>query len=226
MNCSEEQTNSPERIRVVIAESNLMTGQLIEAALQRCRENFDVRAFASNSSEAIRKLESDQPNVAIISAQLSDGLLTGFRVLQQLRSSQSKTATIMLLNSPERDLVVDAFRGGARGVFTREHPISVLPKCIRAVHQGQIWASNDQIQLLFDIIARMRPLQTVKARGMASLTRREEDVVRLVTEGLRNEEISQKLAITEHTVRNYLCRIFEKLGLSSRVELVLYALSR
>jgi DNA-binding CsgD family transcriptional regulator len=58
------------------------------------------------------------------------------------------------------------------------------------------------------------------------LTRREEEVVRLVAEGMRNEEISQQLAITEHTVRNYLCRIFEKLGLSSRVELVLYALSR
>jgi len=73
---------------------------------------------------------------------------------------------------------------------------------------------------------RLRPLQVVRPGGTALLTHREEEVVRLVAEGMRNEDISEKLEITEHTVRNYLCRIFEKLGLSSRVELVLYALSR
>lgn len=61
---------------------------------------------------------------------------------------------------------------------------------------------------------------------MALLTHREREIVSLVAEGMRNEEVSQKLNLTEHTVRNYLCRIFEKLGISSRVELVLYALSR
>jgi DNA-binding NarL/FixJ family response regulator len=143
-----------------------------------------------------------------------------------MRHSQPKTAVIMLLETPERDLVVDSFRGGARGVFSRTRPFNTLPKCIRAVHQGQIWVSNDQIELLLEILMRIRPLQTVKPRGMASLTQREEEVVRLVTEGMRNAEISQKLDVTEHTVRNYLCRVFEKLGLSSRVELVLYALSQ
>jgi two-component system, NarL family, nitrate/nitrite response regulator NarL len=218
--------SSSERIRVVVAESSQLNGQLIESALQRCRENFEVHAFASESSEAFRELDKDPPHVAIISAQLPDGSLTGFRVLHQLRRSQSKTAAIMLLNSPERDLVVDSFRGGARGVFTRARPFSALPKCICAVHQGQIWVSNDQIELLLEIIMRIKPLQTVRSRGMASLTQREEEVVRLVTEGMRNEEISQKLDVTEHTVRNYLCRVFDKLGLSSRVELVLYALSQ
>lgn len=73
---------------------------------------------------------------------------------------------------------------------------------------------------------RLRPLQIVKPGGMALLTHREQEIVNLVAEGMRNEEVSQKLNFTEHTVRNYLCRIFEKLGISSRVELVLYALSR
>jgi DNA-binding NarL/FixJ family response regulator len=80
--------------------------------------------------------------------------------------------------------------------------------------------NNDQIELLLKLIRRLRPSQGGKTG------RREEEVVHLVAEGMRNEEISKQLKITEHTVRNYLCRIFEKLGLSSRVELVLYALSR
>jgi DNA-binding NarL/FixJ family response regulator len=89
-----------------------------------------------------------------------------------------------------------------------------------------VWVNNDQIEFLLELIMRLRPQQTVKPGGMALLTKREQEVVRHVAEGMRNEEISQVLHVTEHTVRNYLCRIFDKLGLSSRVELVLYALSR
>ena len=147
-------------------------------------------------------------------------------MLQQLQSSNSKTAAILLLNSPDRDLLIDAFRCGARGIFTRSHPISVLPKCISAVHSGQVWVSNEQIELLLDLVSRLRPLQVLKPGGMALLTERERQVLELVVEGMRNEEIARKLALTEHTVRNYVCRIFDKLGVSSRVEVVLYALSR
>ena len=72
----------------------------------------------------------------------------------------------------------------------------------------------------------MKPFQIIGAHGLRLLTKREEDVVRLVAEGMRNLEIAQQLNVNEHTVRNYLFRIFEKLGVSSRVELVLYAFSK
>ncbi|MGD0964971.1 MAG: response regulator transcription factor [Candidatus Acidiferrales bacterium] len=215
-----------EKTRVFVAESTRMAGQMIEAALYKHRREFQVRAVTSESADVFRELEKNQPHVAILSAELRDGSLTGFRVLRQLRDSQMKTAAIMLLNSTDRDLVVDAFRFGARGVFTRMHSIEALPKCISAVRKGQVWVNNDQIEFLLELIMRLRPQQTVKPGGMALLTKREQEVVRHVAEGMRNEEISQVLHVTEHTVRNYLCRIFDKLGLSSRVELVLYALSR
>ena len=132
----------------------------------------------------------------------------------------------MLLNSVERDLVIDAFRCGAGGIFTPSHSINVLPKCICTVHSGHVWVSNEQIELLLELVSRLRALQVVRPGGMALLGSRERQVLGLVAEGMRNQEISEKLNLTEHTVRNYLCRISEKLGLSSRVELVLYALSR
>lgn len=223
---SEAASSSGERIRVVVADSSRMVSQLIEAALKRCRQKFEVHAFAGGSNETLRELEKIQPQVAVISSGLQDGLLTGFKVLQQLRDSASRTSTVMLLEVAERDLVIDAFRTGARGVFTRAHSFNALPKCIRAVHRGEIWVSNDQIEFLMELIMRLRPLQTVTTGGMALLTRRELDIVRLVAEGMRNEEISRKLNVTEHTIRNYLAHIFDKLGMSSRVELVLYALSR
>jgi DNA-binding NarL/FixJ family response regulator len=129
------------------------------------------------------------------------------------------------LDSTERDLVVDAFRGGARGIFCRGHSFNALPKCIRKVHEGQIWVSNLELEFLLDLVISLRPLKTQQRGGMARLTPRERDVAHLVADGMRNQEIALKLNLREHTVRNYLIRIFDKLGISSRVELVLYVLS-
>lgn len=218
--------SSGERIRVVVADSSRMVSQLVEGALKRCRQKFDVHAFVGRSHETFLELERIQPHVAVISSELQDGSLAGFKVLQQLRDSESRISPIMLLNLDEHDLVIDAFRTGARGVFTRAHSFSTLPKCICAVHRGEIWVSNDQIEFLLELVMRLRPLQVAKLGSTALLTRREQEIVNLVAEGMRNEEISKKLNVTEHTVRNYISHIFDKLGMSSRVELVLYTLSR
>lgn len=214
-----------ERLRVLVAESTLMNSQLIAGALNRSRTNLDVRAFSGNSSGTLLELQDYKPHVSLISAELEDGPLTGFQVLCQLQALKPKPAAVMLLDSDKRDLVVAAFRAGARGVFCRRHPFKTLPKCIRRVHEGQIWVTNGELEFLLELIAKTRPLQLHNANGTALLTPREQDVLRLVAEGMRNQEISVKLNLGEHTIRNYLFRIYEKLGVSSRVELVLYALN-
>ena len=215
-----------ETIRVSVAESSRMASEMIEASLNKNRQRFKVHAFSTGSSEALRELEKNKPDVTIVSSNLEDGDLMGFRVLYQLREARSRIPVIMLVDSDARDLVIDAFRGGAKGVFSRKDSITSLPKCICAVHSGQFWVNNAQLQFLFEMIIRLSPLPVVNSGGMALLTSREQEVTRLVAEGLRNEDIALKLGISEHTTRNYLCHIFEKLGLSSRVELVIYALSR
>jgi DNA-binding NarL/FixJ family response regulator len=175
---------------------------------------------------AFHELQNYQPDVAVISAQLEDGPLMGFKVLHQLRASDRNTPTVMLLDSTERDLVVDAFRAGARGVFCRGYSFKALPKCIRRVHEGQVWVNNVELEFLLELVISLSPMQARhNTGGMAQLTPRERDVVRLAVEGMRNQEISVRLNVSEHTVRNYLFRIFDKLGISSRVELVLYAFS-
>ena len=218
--------NAGKAIRVFVAESCRMPSELIETALSRNRLGFEVYALSIGSSDTFRELQKIKPDVTVLSGDLADGHLTGFKVLYQLREAQSRTPVVMLLDSAERDLVVDAFRGGAKGVFSRKDSVSAFPKCILAVHSGQFWVNNLQLQFLFELIMRLSPASSANPGGMASLTSREREVTRLVAEGLRNEDIASKLGISEHTTRNYLCRIFEKLGLSSRVELALYALSR
>ncbi len=195
-------------------------------AFTRSRYRFSVAACAIDSIGVRRALEDREPHVATISANLQDGPLAGFEVLREVRAFHPKTLAIMLLDSLERDLVIDAFRGGARGVFCRDEPFERLCKCIYSVYQGQIWAKSQELSYALEALAETAPLRLVDARGGKLLTKRQEDVVRLVAEGLTNREVSHQLNLSEHTVRNYLFRIFEKLGISSRVELVLYALNQ
>jgi two-component system nitrate/nitrite response regulator NarL len=214
-------------ISVLIADADRMSGSLIADGLTRGRHDIAVVGVSNSSSETIRELEKSRPDVALINAHLEDGKLTGYNVLQSLQTLSLKTAAIMLIPDSERDLVVDAFRGGAKGVFCRLQPIKLLPKCIRTVHEGQIWADTRNLVFLLEFLTQLKPLRLIKpGGGMARLTPREAEVVHLLADGLSTREISQKLTLSEHTIRNYLSSIYDKLGVSSRVELALYAVAR
>ena len=213
-------------IRVSVVEATRMGGQLIADALKRSKNRFDARAVIGDCSDTLMELLNQEPDVAVISVQLRDGPFTGLEILRQLCASRRKTAAVALLDFDERTLVMDAFRAGARGVFCRDYCLQGLPKCIRKVHEGQIWVSNSELEFLITFIANARPTQLIETGSMSLLTPREAEVARLVAEAMPNQEIALKLGVNEHTVRNYVFRIFEKLGLSNRVELALYALSR
>jgi DNA-binding NarL/FixJ family response regulator len=213
-----------KRIRIGVVEATHMAGQLMAEALKHRGNNFDVLACSEDSSRAFRELQNFEPHVAVISAELQDGPFKGFSVLTRLHAAKTNAAAIMLLNSDQRELVIDAFRGGARGIFCRGQSLEALPKCIRAVHQGQIWANNSQIEFLLQLITNLRPIHPGRRGLNTVLTPRQREVLKLVTEDMKNHDIALELGLTEHTVRNYIFQIFEKLGVSTRVGLVLYAL--
>jgi DNA-binding NarL/FixJ family response regulator len=211
-------------VNIVVAEANEMNCQLVESAFRPKRYRVVVVASAVQSLETLTLLKAREPDVVIISAQLHDGPMEGFRVLRELRAMQSRTRAVMLLASRERELVIEAFRSGAHGLIFRDEPLETLSKCIHAVHQGQVWANSQHLGFLLEALGQTKSLQLRDARGVNLLSKREETVVRLVADGLTNKAISSELHLSEHTVRNYLFRIFDKLGVSSRVELVLYCL--
>jgi DNA-binding NarL/FixJ family response regulator len=214
-------------IDLLIADGSPMDCQLLKSALTRSsRSSFRVVACAVSHDEIIRSMELHSPDVALICESLEDGPLTGFRVLRELRSSFPQTSAILLLKSATKDLVVDGFRAGARGVLCRAEPLPALCKCINAVHQGQVWANSSQLRSVLDAFVSAAPLRQVSSPGRALLTKREAEVVKFVVDGHTNREAAEKLGLTEHTVSNYLFRIYEKLGISGRVELVLYWLTR
>jgi DNA-binding NarL/FixJ family response regulator len=210
---------------VLVVTADNMTSELLKGAFARGPKRFSVDTLTGSSQKIIGELGAHKADVALISDELQDGPEAGIRVLQKTRESQG-TASIMLLRNSRPERVISAFRDGARGVFYRSHSLKSLSKCIQVVHQGQIWASNEDLEHIIKALSNREPLHLSNARGIPLLTRREEDVVHLVADGLRNREIAQRLKIKEHSVRNYIYRIFEKLGVSSRVELILYMFSR
>jgi two-component system nitrate/nitrite response regulator NarL len=213
-------------IDLLIGDDSPMDCQLLKSALSRSRSHFRIVGCAVSKADIIHSMNSHPPDIALISESLQDGPLTGFEALGEVRNSFPKTSVIVLLKSASEDLIIDAFRAGARGVFCREEPLQALSKCIDAVNQGQIWANSKQLRSVLDAFASAAPLRLANAQGRVVLTKREIDVVKLVVDGHTNRAVAEKLGLTEHTVSNYLFRIYEKLGISSRVELVLYSLKR
>jgi DNA-binding NarL/FixJ family response regulator len=221
---------SPRRLKtpinvLVVAPDN-MTAELLTNAFTRGRSNFAVTTLIGASHSVSDKLLRCKSDVALISEELEDGSQAGFKILQKLRGVHNGTPAIMLLKSSRADSVIDAFREGARGVFYRNASLKALSKCIRTVHLGQIWVGNEDLERLVNALHHTKPMHITDATGVALLTEREEDVVRLVADGMKNRAIAEKLEVTEHSIRNYLYRIFEKLGVSTRVELILYVFSQ
>jgi len=211
-----------EVIRVLAADSNRMNSQLLASALERDKR-FQMLDGAADARGIIAAVLREKPAVVVIGAEIDGNSRKGFEVVRELRGLRPETRVVMLLDGSERSQVVEAFRAGARGVFSRNESLKLLAKCIYCVHQGQIWANSKELRYLLDALGEALPLRVIDAKGAELLSRREQEVVRCVAEGMSNREIAQRLGLTEHTVKNYLFRIFDKLGVSKRVEVVLYA---
>jgi len=201
-----------------------MACELLASALT-CTSQTHVVGWEVDSvgaSAAVTRLKVD---VALISSNLQDGLGKGLSLASELRSRHPETRSVILLDRTDRQSTVDAFRAGARGVLSRGAGLAALPTCVHRVSEGQIWASSDELGYLLDIFAQTTPARTLSNSCCKLLTPREQAVVQLVADGLSNREIAMQLKLSQHTVKNYLFRVFDKIGVSSRVELVLCALT-
>ncbi len=214
-----------EVIRVLAADNSRMASQLLASVLER-DERFRVLEPVSDPSSIVATVLKEKPEVILVSAELDGDSRRGFQLMRDINAARPESRVVVLLDTSERSLVVEAFRAGARGVFCRSESLKSLPKCIHCVSKGQVWANSAELRYLLDALGDALPLRSFDARGSALLSRREQEVVKCVAEGLSNREIAQRLALTEHTVKNYLFRIFDKLGVSKRVEVVLFAYSR
>jgi two-component system nitrate/nitrite response regulator NarL len=220
--CIEPREDRP-LIRVLVADSTRVKSQILSDVLARDK-HFQVLETELSVAAILAVAASEKPDVVLISVLLENDPKLGFQVARQLRAAHPATRLVMLLDRSERSSAVDAFRAGASGILCRSESLKFLPRCISCVHAGQVWANSRELKYLLDALSEsMSARGTANASDASILSKREQDVVTGVVDGLSNREIAHRLKLTEHTVKNYLFRIFDKLGVSSRVEVVLYA---
>ena len=208
-------------VRVLVAESGMIQSLLLARAL-RARRNFQVSTVALEVSAIRQFMQSSRADVVL----LAGNQALNFGLLRWLHVSHPSVAPVLLVDSYDRELVVNAFRARVRGLFLfNQAPFRMLCKCINAVAGGEIWINSQQMHYVLEALSEVDTLRVVNSSGKSLLTPREEQVVALVADGLTNREAAHELGISEHTVKKYLLRIFDKLGISTRVELVLYAVS-
>ncbi len=165
-------------------------------------------------------------DVVVLASNLDEQPLRGIEVLRELRNARPDLRAVNLLDSSKREVVVEAFRAGARGLFSRHESLETLGKCVRRVYEGQVWATNQQMLFAIEALSSAPVLRATGPNGLGALSKRELDVVQCLSEGLTNREIAERLGLSQHTIKNYLFRVFDKLGVSSRLELLSLTLSQ
>jgi DNA-binding NarL/FixJ family response regulator len=219
-----ERLSSAGRTKVLISEASKMYCDLLNRAFSSVPERFEVVASACNGVDILALVQEHRPKVAIVSDSLEEGPQTGLRLIPEVRRANAETRILVAMDSMDRESVIEAFRLGADGVFCRNSPFEMLCKSVDALAQGQIWANSTELRYVMEEFTRVPKQRKVDPTVENRITKRESDVVRLAVEGMSNREIARELGLTEHTVKNYLFRVFDKLGVSNRVELVLSCL--
>jgi len=158
--------------------------------------------------------------------------LDGLATLQRLQASKNKTRVIVLTASDDKNEFVQAMKLGTSGIVLKQTATELLIKSIRKVHAGEIWLdSHTTAAVIRQFVANDEPpapsmpsAPPTRERERSPLSQREREIVALVAQGFKNKEMAEKMFISEQTVKNHLHNIFDKLGVSDRLELALYAI--
>jgi two-component system, NarL family, nitrate/nitrite response regulator NarL len=208
-----------QQIRVLIAERDRMACQLLAESLER-DSRFQVVAVPP-AAEVVSVAALRKPDVAVISADFISNARKGLQIAHALSLRLPSIHIVILLDSLARELVVTSFRSGATGVFCRTDPIAEFRTCVAQVSRGEIWARDVAAEHLLRMV-RSSPWCDTTEGNVHPLSKREIEVAECAVQGQTNKQIAGQLQLSEHTVKNYLFRIFEKLGVSNRMELLFF----
>jgi two-component system, NarL family, nitrate/nitrite response regulator NarL len=196
-----------------------MSSDLLANALVR---DCGCEAIATKADELSNALSSSDVDLVVIGAEVASNSGDGLELAEAVSRSHPEIYIVVLLNQPSHESVIQAFRSGARGVFSRQQPMAEFLDCVEHVRRGFIWAGKEETDSLLKALRSIPAPNPFTAGGSPTLTARELEVVQYAAKGKTNKIIASELGLSEHTVKNYLFRAFEKLGVSSRVELLFY----
>lgn len=225
MNVITEKSSQAISISVLMANLPEMMSELLYGAFESVPD-IAILQPVNNVGALLDPMLSGSADVILIGSSSTHHPGGAVGVLEALPDRHRSAKSIVLAQDPFHSEAVALFRAGARGIFgSLELRFDLLCKAIRCVHQGQIWASNPLLNHLVNSLSRPRSRDVTDSQGRPLLTAREQEVLNLLADGLSNHELANALKLSEHTIKNHLFRIYDKLGVSNRMEAVLYALT-
>jgi DNA-binding NarL/FixJ family response regulator len=217
-----------QKIRIVVADDHPIFRDGL-CKLLALEEDFEVVAQAQDGRHVLDVLQQYAPDILLLDLKMPG--LDGLATLQRLQAVKNKTRVIVLTASDDKNEFVQAMKLGTSGIVLKQTATELLIKSIRKVHAGEIWLdSHTTAAVIRQFVAAdenpqpSAPQAATRERERSPLSQREREIVALVAQGFKNKEMAEKMFISEQTVKNHLHNIFDKLGVSDRLELALYAI--
>ena len=208
-------------IRIMIVDDHAV----IRAGLRMLIEQdqaMTVVAMAGTPAEALTLAASEKPDIIVLDLILGEE--DGLDFLPELTKVSSNSRVLVLTGVQTPESHRTAIRRGAMGIVLKQQAAELLLKAIKKVHDGEVWIDRSMIgSVLSDVRSEQHTAANPEASKINALTAREREVISLVSRGLKNRIIGQRLFISETTVTHHLSSIYAKLGVSDRLELVVYA---
>ena len=225
---SEPIETKKKMVRLLIADDHPIVRDGLKKLLQ-LEDDFEVVGEAGDGREVLEKVRELDPDVLLLDLRMPN--LDGLGALQALQQVNKRTRVIILTASEDKNEFVQAMKLGCSGIVLKQTAPDLIVKSIRKVNSGEIWLDSHTTAAV------MRTFSTGseesgggsgggKGRERSPLSTREREIVALVAQGYKNKEMAEKMFISEQTVKNHLHNIFDKLGVSDRLELALYAIHK
>lgn len=213
---------SPRPIRILIADDHTLFRDGLRRLLE-AEQGFEVAGEAADGEMLLNMARTTAADIILLD--LAMPRRDGMEVLRELAAAQIPARTLLLTVSIEKAQVVQALKLGAYGVVLKESTTQRLIESIRCVMAGQYWVGRESVSDLVKALRSVSPGESKPPKRDFGLTPREFEIVTLVVAGYSNPEIAQHCGISEQTVKHHISNIFDKFGVSNRLELALFAVN-
>ena len=217
-------SNEANTIRIVIADGHPISRRELRRSLES-EPGLDIVGEASDANSTLQLARQSRPDILLVDLALSQGFQ--FKALNESHDHLPPIRVVVTVAEIQKAYLVEAFRLGAHGVVLKRSTPRILVKSIQGVMAGQYWLESESlgvlVEALRDSLAQANGTRSPKDYG---LTRREVDIITKIASGRSNKEVGEEFAISERTVKHHLTNIFGKVGVSSRLQLALFAVNQ